>query len=119
VKSFNSSDARGIAGRKESSSTFTNNYAASDMTIYYYGSTPAADTGLDGIDTYARADFEGPLSSPSPYDSGKLDWNFTPGNPEPDVWWKFLPASANYPYPVLSWQTEPPTDPADFLGTFE
>jgi hypothetical protein len=106
VGSNNSPDARGIAGRKQLGTTFTSNYAASDMTISYNDSSNSwtADTDLDGNNNDARANFEGPPAG-TVYGSGSLDWKFTPGTGD----WKFIPG---YAYPVLSWQTAPPADPS-------
>jgi hypothetical protein len=97
VRSNNSPDARGIAGRKQLGTTFTSNYAASDMAVSPNG-TPPPDTDLDGDSAHALADFEG---TGTVYGSSALNWNFTASGG-----WKFI---SGYGYPVLFWQANPPT----------
>jgi hypothetical protein len=73
------------------SGTSTNNYAASDTTLTGSG-------GTDGITTYALSAFQG-SGNQSMYET-TLSWTFVNGD------WKFIGA---YNYPVLSWQTAPPS----------
>jgi hypothetical protein len=99
------SDERGVAGQ-DSSGTYSKNYTAGELT----GPPSNLDSttvnndqnGLTG--SYASALFTEAYFTypPQIYSSAYLDWNFTPGTGD----WKWL---SGYDYPVLQWQTSPPT----------
>jgi hypothetical protein len=98
-----SSDAHRILGDFGVATTRSDNFALSsaDMTVTPASSVSPSRTGLDG--DYSAfpllADFAGPTTV---YDPGNLNWDFGSD-------WHFIPG---YDYPVPSWQTSAPADPA-------
>jgi hypothetical protein len=85
-----------IAGSANPGTTFTSNYAASDI----YIASSLYDPDLDGDITLSRSDF---ADSAANYPSA--GWIFDSTN------WTFI---SGYNYPVPFWQEEPPADPASF-----
>jgi hypothetical protein len=98
ISSSTSHDVHGIAGTQTGSATYVSNYAASDIQFSRAGSS--TNSGLIGDTTYTRAGFAGQANQGN-YDSA---WNFSAAGD-----WKWI-GGCNYP--VLSWQTSPPADPA-------
>jgi hypothetical protein len=107
VSGGNSEYFHGISGYNlHVTDNVTNNYAASDIDLS--SGTPSTTTGDFGDRTYARANFAGQANEDK-YTTvtttdvtDPLDWDFTPETGD----WKWLPG---YDYPVLQWQTAPPT----------
>jgi hypothetical protein len=84
---------------RRTSGNFSENYSWDGISII----------NRDNSSNLGIADQDGEQKPSADFKSSVLyataGWNF-PGD------WKFLPAGSGYPYPVLSWQTEPPADPA-------
>jgi hypothetical protein len=100
IDSGYSTNLHGIAGKLDTICYFTSNYAASDISVQQNGGW-TANADLDGDITYARADFINGGGFDWA-DATTVNWNFTPGTGD----WKWL---SGYDYPVLQWQTSPPT----------
>jgi hypothetical protein len=98
-------DQRGVAG-KDASGTYGNNYTANELTNAPSNLPTITvnndQNGLTGSYAYALFTEEHFTTSPQIYSSAYLDWNFTAGTGD----WKWL---SGYDYPVLQWQTSPPT----------
>jgi hypothetical protein len=95
--------AHGILGRNDAGAVFINNFAVSsaDMTITPTSSVSSNRAGLDGDYSSfpSRTDFAGLTTV---YDPANLNWDFVND-------WHFI---SGYDYPVPSWQTSAPPDPA-------